>query len=330
MRVMIVNYACAAHLASPETLLDEYWLLTGWAESLRDLGVEVTVVQGFRAEERRRRGEIDYRFVRGPFAPRLSRWWLPLRAHRSIASQAPDVVHLNGLLYALQARHLRRLLPPGCPLVLQHHAERPARGAAAAVQHWGLAAADGFFFTGREMALPWRRRGLLRAHQPVFEIMEGISRFSYRDRAAARADSGMHGRPVFLWAGNLIPGKDPLTVLDGFERILGELPGARLYMAYRSDEMLPQVRRRLAASPFLERTVELLGSLPYAAMEERFNSADFLLQGSVYEGSGIALADALACGVVPVVTDIPSFRFMTGNGRVGALWRPGDAGALAA
>jgi glycosyltransferase involved in cell wall biosynthesis len=31
-----------------------------------------------------------------------------------------------------------------------------------------------------------------------------------------------------------------------------------------------------------------------------------------------------------VVTDIPSFRWMTDDGRVGALWRPGDAAACAA
>jgi glycosyltransferase involved in cell wall biosynthesis len=31
-----------------------------------------------------------------------------------------------------------------------------------------------------------------------------------------------------------------------------------------------------------------------------------------------------------VVTDIPSFRMMTGGGAIGALWPPGDAPALAA
>ena len=32
-------------------------------------------------------------------------------------------MHLNGLVYALQAYHLRRLLPPGSALLLQHHGE---------------------------------------------------------------------------------------------------------------------------------------------------------------------------------------------------------------
>src|SRR5690606_19453656 len=59
------------------------------------------------------------------------------------------------------------------------------------------------------------------------------------------------------------------------------------------------------------------------------NSADFLLQASRREFSGCAVLEALACGVIPVVTDIPSFRAMTAEGRFGVLFPPGNAGALA-
>jgi glycosyltransferase involved in cell wall biosynthesis len=43
--------------------------------------------------------------------------------------------------------------------------------------------------------------------------------------------------------------------------------------------------------------------------------------GSHYEGSGYALSEALRCGCIPVITDIPSFRMMTDEGRLGALWQ---------
>jgi glycosyltransferase involved in cell wall biosynthesis len=39
--------------------------------------------------------------------------------------------------------------------------------------------------------------------------------------------------------------------------------------------------------------------------------------------------EACACGAVPVVTSIPTFRLLTGNGSVGALWPPGDADGCA-
>jgi glycosyltransferase involved in cell wall biosynthesis len=58
-------------------------------------------------------------------------------------------------------------------------------------------------------------------------------------------------------------------------------------------------------------------------------AADVFVLGSPDEGSGYALIEALACGLVPVVTDIPSFRVLTAGGRLGALWAPGEASALA-
>ncbi len=47
------------------------------------------------------------------------------------------------------------------------------------------------------------------------------------------------------------------------------------------------------------------------------------------EGSGYALIEALACGLPPVVSDIPSFRSLTGHGAVGTLVPVGDAEGFA-
>jgi hypothetical protein len=41
------------------------------------------------------------------------------------------------------------------------------------------------------------------------------------------------------------------------------------------------------------------------------------------------LIEALATGLTPVVTDIPSMRALTGGAAVGALWPCGDAHACA-
>jgi glycosyltransferase involved in cell wall biosynthesis len=76
--------------------------------------------------------------------------------------------------------------------------------------------------------------------------------------------------------------------------------------------------------------ISLLGRQPHAALESIYNSADLFLLGSHHEGSGYAVLEALSCGAMPVITDIPSFRVLTDCGAVGALWPIGDAGALAA
>ncbi len=329
MRVVIVNYAGDVAGRSPAAALDAPRPLTDWAAAVRDAGAAVTVVQGFDRDARLRRDGIDYVFVAGRFTPRMSRRCLPFRLHRTVRRLEPEAVHVNGLLYAHQARCLRGVLGAGCPVVLQHHGELPDRGVAGWVQRWGIAAAGGLFFSGLEISATWRERRLIPPRQRVFEIMEGSSHFHPAERATARAASGLTGRPVCLWAGNLDANKDPLTVLAGFERALPELPEARLYMAYRHQELLAEVRRRIAESPLLRGAVELLGAVAYERMEGYFNSADFFLQGSHKEGSGFALADALACGTVPVVTDIAPFRFITAGAQVGALWPPDDADALA-
>ncbi len=49
-------------------------------------------------------------------------------------------------------------------------------------------------------------------------------------------------------------------------------------------------------------------------------AADIFVLGSHREGSGYSVIEALACGLPPVVTDIPSFRSLTGAGSVGMLW----------
>jgi glycosyltransferase involved in cell wall biosynthesis len=61
-----------------------------------------------------------------------------------------------------------------------------------------------------------------------------------------------------------------------------------------------------------------------------YNSADFILSGSHYEGSGTAICEAMSCGCVPVITDIFSFRMMTNKGKCGILYEAGNETALLA
>ncbi len=328
--VVVVNYAYAPDLTEPDDLIARYVSLVNWAAGLQQAGARVTVMQSFgRTAELIHQG-VRYSFVSDDLRPYPRLWQIPHRLHRLAAQARPDAVHVNGLLFPAQLWALRRSLPPACPSIAQHHAERPFAGLRALIQRRGLRAAAGFFFAARTLAQPWRTRGLIAAQQPIFEIMEGSTTFDIMPRPVARTRTGLTGDPVFVWAGNLDANKDPLTVLTGFELALPAMPAARLYMVYRSAGLLPEVQRRIAQSSTLAGAVTLVGTLSYAEMERFFNSADFFLQGSHYEGSGYALCEALACGVVPIVTDIPSFRVMTNQGAFGALWPVGDAEALAA
>ena len=148
-------------------------------------------------------------------------------------------------------------------------------------------------------------------------------------RNGARGASGVEGDPAILWVGRLNANKDPLTVLDGLERALRELPGGRLTMVYGEGDLEAAVRERVEQSSVLRSRVRLVGRVPAPCMPAFYSAADLFVLGSHHESCGYALLEALACGAVPVVTDIPSFRAITDDGRIGRLWPPGDAGTCA-
>ncbi|MGA7669378.1 MAG: glycosyltransferase family 4 protein, partial [Nitrolancea sp.] len=259
--------------------------------------------------------------------------YLPaVRAIRLIRALRPDVIHFHGCTLTLNLFLMTQLLRGLDPVITAHyHGGYPSRSRwVGALQRRGFARVNRFFFSTASHAMPFLDTGLIRDPTQVVELMETSSTFSPRDRESSRELTGMRGEPVILSVGRLHPVKDPLTMLHGFERVLGEWPRAELYLYYTSQEMLPEIQRYLDGRPSLCAHVHLRGRAEPEEMEAIYNSADFLLQASLREFSGCALLEAMACGVIPVVTDIPSFRAMTAHGRFGSLFPVGNADALAA
>src|SRR4029079_17852681 len=109
-----------------------------------------------------------------------------------------------------------------------------------------------------------------------------------------------------------------------FEVYFKKYSHAELLMVYNNDKLEAEVRSLINNSEILRAKVRLLGELAHADLDNYYSSSDYFVLGSHQEGSGFALCEALACGCVPVVTNIPSFRMMTDNGRIGALWQAGN------
>ncbi len=95
------------------------------------------------------------------------------------------------------------------------------------------------------------------------------------------------------------------------------LPELRLWCCFGAAPLLPAVEERIAADPRLRDRVQLLGRVPHLRIEQLMCAADIFVLGSHREGSGYSLIEALSCGLPPVVTDIPSFRALTGGARSG-------------
>jgi glycosyltransferase involved in cell wall biosynthesis len=239
----------------------------------------------------------------------------------------PSVVHVHGLDFPADVAVLRGVLPDR-PILVQDHASRPPRLWRRRTWRRGLAVASAIAFCSREQSRPFARAGLIGARTQVCEIPESSSRFTPGAQAQARARTQLTGDPAVLWVGHLDANKDPLTVLDGLSEAGRSLPNLQLWCCFGKAPLWDAVTSRIARDPRLNGRVHLLGTVPHAEIEHMMRAANFFVAGSRREGSGYALIEALACGLPPVVTNIPSFRALTGDGAVGELWPCGSAQSL--
>jgi glycosyltransferase involved in cell wall biosynthesis len=320
LSIVQVNYVFDNGLTDPGALVDRYFTLSGWSEALLAAGAaDVTVMQRFHRSARLQRNGVSYHFTdaRGwPFA-------------RQVAAMNADLVHVHGMIFPARTWLLRRALARETALVVQNHSDGGAVGRAPWLRLIGRAtrgAVDAYLFAAQEHAGAWRDAGFIAPRQPIYQVMEASSSVRAIDREIARRQTGIVGAPALLWVGRLNANKDPLTILDGFERTVDRLRAATLTMIYGEAGLLEAVQRRVNGSEMLRARVRLVGAVPHKQMAAFFSAADLYVGGSHHEGSGYALIEAIACGAVPVVSDIPTFRLLTGG--AGELWPAGDAASF--
>jgi glycosyltransferase involved in cell wall biosynthesis len=308
----------------PGQLLHDWPSLVDVAEAASGAGVRVSVIQACARRERLTRNGVDYYFV----APDKARSIVDTREFSELVHDlGVEVFHVHGLGFPSDVRALANLAPEA-PIIVQDHANQPPRLWRRGSWRRGLAAISGAAFCSSAQAQPFVRAGLMHAGTSIYEIPESTSRFTPGDQAQARRVTGLHGDPCLLWVGHLNENKDPLTVLDGVSEAARQLPGLQLWCCFGAQTLLPDVQRRIGADASLRGRVQLLGRAPHERIEELMRASDLFVLGSHREGSGYSLIEALACGLPPVVTDIPSFRSLTGQGEVGRLWPCGDAHEL--
>jgi len=324
--VAMVNCLLDGHNRDLPELLQAWATLPLVAEAAASAGADVTVLQSGRKSGQHEANGVRYEFVRERRWPRgASAGLMPWRLTASLRRLNPDVVHFNGLDFPL---HLRAACHAGAPVLVQDHASTP-RSRSRALRRWSLASATACAFTAEEQAAPFRAAAQLPARLRIVAVPESSSRFRPGDQQMARARTGVFGDPAVLSVGRLNAGKDPLTVLRAVRLALQRLPGLQLWCAFGEADLLEAVEQMLREDPRLSQRVHLLGCVPHARVEALCRACDLFVSASRHEGSGYALLEALACGLTPVVSDIPPFRALTGNGEVGALVPVADAGAFA-
>ncbi len=299
-------------------------------EELAKRDVRITVLTRYTEDAMIVRNNIRYFFVKDTLPCKPTFRHLPLIFFRAVLRENPDIVHIHGLIFPLQSWCIGRLLKNNTALVGEYHSDPIWKGLKGRLQRLGMASFHAVLFTNASHAASWLRATSFDAGKAHLSI-EASSLLQFHNRDQSREKTGFHGAPIFLWVSRLIPRRDPMTVLSGFESALKKLPKARFYILAPDwdDDLLSRVRQKISRSWALSESVTLMpGRMPHHELAPYYNSADYLLSGSLDDAYGFAAADTLACGVIPIVTNIPTFRHITGKGRVGGLWSPGDAESL--
>jgi glycosyltransferase involved in cell wall biosynthesis len=309
----------------PARLLEAWPTLVDVAEAATARGIWVTVVQASAHSGRLERAGVRYHFL--PFGGAGQAAEGNKGLGELLARLAPDVLHVHGLGFGRDVLSLSSLAP-GVPIILQDHADKPPRFWRRGLWRREMAVAAGVAFCARSQARPFADAGVLSAHTPLYEIPESTSRFTPGDPREARELTGLAGNPAVLWVGHLNDNKDPLAVLDGVSAAAQASPQLQLWCCFGRAPLLGEVKRRIDQDPRLRSRVRLIGKVAHETIEQLMRAADLFVLGSHREGSGYSVIEALACGLPPIVTDIPSFRSLTGGGAVGALWPCGDSRAL--
>ncbi|MEO6027158.1 MAG: glycosyltransferase family 1 protein [Candidatus Binatia bacterium] len=237
---------------------------------------------------------IEHLPLRSPWAqPVWDHWQVPRALQRCgadlyhgtknavpLASPCPAVVTIHDLAvyhypetFALAQRwHLRVHTP---------HAVRAARAILTVSEHSAADLRARFpKFAGKVEAVP---NGVSERFRPVADAAEV---------AAFRERHGLGPGPLIAYLGTLQPRKNVELLAAAFGRVAAALPGAELVLAGR---IRPGYRPNLPRD-----RVRLIGPLPDAELPLFYSAVSVLVNASLYEGFGLTLVEAMACGC-PVI-----------------------------
>jgi glycosyltransferase involved in cell wall biosynthesis len=117
-------------------------------------------------------------------------------------------------------------------------------------------------------------------------------------------------RGYVLFVGTLEPRKNLTTLLDAWERVRDRLPDSPpLLIAGGKGWRSAALRRRLQRAP----GVRYLGRLPRARLIEVLQGALAFVYPSLYEGFGLPVVEAMACGLAVVTSDRSSLPEVVGD-----------------
>jgi 1,2-diacylglycerol 3-alpha-glucosyltransferase len=247
-----------------------------------------------------------------------------------------DVVHAHHpFLLGVSARRLARA--SGRPFVFTYHTlydryahyvPLPRPLVARTALRWSVAfadTADRILAPSDFVAHRLRAQGVRR---PIEVLPTGVDldRFRPDNRTAARQVLGLAADdPVLLYVGRLDREKNLEFLLDAVARV--DVPRIRLLLVGRGTQASALRARAVALG--LEKRVEFRGGSPPEGLPVYYHAADVFVFASKTETQGLAVLEAMACGLPVVAVRASGVEEVVVEG-VSGLLVPEDRGAFAA
>ncbi|WP_339889677.1 glycosyltransferase [uncultured Flavobacterium sp.] len=248
-----------------------------------------------------------------------------MKFYRFFKSSQNSVVLFHSFSFPIRYLICKYLFRDKVKWIIQHHAGEPSKNRFKSfIQKIAYSKADAYLFVSKEQASSYIKKGLIKKKEQVYEIMECSTPFVLKNKLICRnkLELGANSK-IFIWVGGLDKNKDPMTMLKAIKQHENKGNIFLVFMFFNRENLLDEVQHFIVENN-LEETVFLKGKIDNSELEDWYNASDFYISCSFTEGSGIAMAEATACGCIPIVSNIPSFEIMTDNGNIGYHFEKGD------
>jgi glycosyltransferase involved in cell wall biosynthesis len=159
----------------------------------------------------------------------------------------------------------------------------------------------------------------------VHAVTLGADLELFTPASAAAAPAGGDGKDsfLFLFCGATIRRKGFDLLLAAFDRVAGEAPAARLRVVGPRGDAAGLLDGRAG-----ER-IAVAGPVSQAALAEELRRADCLVLPSRNDSYGMVVAEALACGLPVLISEMVGAKELVASGSNGWIVPAGDTAALA-
>jgi len=245
--------------------------------------------------------------------------------HDLLAANSYDIVHGHSFGSILALAGLRAARQLGIPTIITKHSmvltltrlsfvnRVLLEGTLWVAKRW----ADGVIAVSQGAA-----QELAVLDLPIYKIPSGVDGEHWRPDPGARKRIrdllGYHEDDIVVgYLSRLVHSKGAMSLLNVAARIVPLLPGVR-FLVIGDGPMRPQLERQIEEMG-LQTVVTLLGSRPWMETPQYLNAMDIFVFPSYREAFGLALVEAMACGIAPVARVNVGSREIIADGQNGYL-----------